>query len=210
MGIMAGLKPGYAGSCRLEGREISRWPRRDFARIVSAVPQNLRIEFPFTAEQVVMMGRNPFAASLFESEGDAEHVHRAMELTGTLEFRSRDFRSLSGGEQQRVILAAALAQSPRVLLLDEPTAYLDIEHQISLYRLLTSLSRQGVLVVAVSHDLNLAAAYAGRVVLLRQGAVVCDGCPESVLTPARLHDVFRVEASVHTGPAGKPWIHYAP
>jgi iron complex transport system ATP-binding protein len=209
LGIMAGLRSHYLGSCRLKGREISRWPRRDFARLVSTVPQHVRIEFPFTAEQVVLMGRAPFAGSLFESDEDDEHVRQAMELTGTAEFRERDFRSLSGGEQQRVILAAALAQSPRVLLLDEPTAYLDIEHQISLYRLLSDLCRQGVLVVAVTHDLNLAAAHASRIVLLRGGALAADGAPEAVLTPALLHDVFRVEARVCNGPGGKPWIQYA-
>src|SRR5689334_6457029 len=177
LGIMAGLRDGYSGECRFDGVEVSRWNRRAFARRVSSVPQATRVEFPFTAAEVALMGRAPHAAGLIESAQDRQAVTDAMRATETLHLCSRDFRSLSGGEQQRVILAAALAQSPEALLLDEPTTYLDLRHQVSLYRILRGLCKRGVLVVAVTHDLNLAAAYADRVVVLSIVRVVADGPP---------------------------------
>jgi iron complex transport system ATP-binding protein len=125
---MAGLRSEFSGACLFDGKDVRKWKRREFARRVSVVPQAVRIDFPFTAEQVVLMGRTPFADAMFESEEDALQVERAMQLTGTVEFRARDFRTLSGGERQRVILASALAQTPDALLLDEPTTYLDLEH----------------------------------------------------------------------------------
>jgi iron complex transport system ATP-binding protein len=207
LSIMAALRPGYTGSCRLLGREVQSWQRRAFARQVSVVPQSIHIDFGFTAEQIVLMGRTPFADTLFESQDDAAEVRRAMELTGTTEFRDRDVRTLSGGERQRVVVAAALAQSPKVLLLDEPSAFLDIEHQIALYRLLRGLCDRGVLVVSVTHDLNLAARYSDRVVLLRGGRVRADGGPDSVFTEATIHDVFHVHARVVTD-GGRKWILY--
>jgi iron complex transport system ATP-binding protein len=208
LGAMSGLRSGYLGSCLYRGKEVRRWERKAFAREVSIVPQSVRIDFPFTVEQVVLMGRAPFANSLFESDEDRYQVRRVMALTGTTEFRNRDFRTLSGGEKQRVVLASALAQMPSALLLDEPAAFLDIEHQISLYRLLRNLCESGVLVVAVTHDLNLAAAYAGRIVLLRKGELVADGVPNRVLDTQTLKDVFRIDARIVPGPAGRHWIQY--
>jgi len=209
LGIMAGLRPGFHGDCRFDGRDIRSWKRLEFARRVSFVPQAARIEFPFTAEEVVLMGRAPHAAGLFESARDREAARDAMDLTGTLELRGRDFRSLSGGEQQRIILAAALAQDPQALLLDEPMTFLDIHYQVTLYRTLRTLCQRGVLVVAVTHDLNLAAAYAERVIMLSRGAVVADGPPEEAFRPERLRTVFDVPAELLTAPDGRHWIRYA-
>lgn len=208
LAVMAGLRTQFEGQCLFEGRDVRGWKRREFASKVSVVPQSVRVEFPFTAEQVVLMGRTPFADTTFESEEDVAAVAQAMRRTGTAEFRHRDFRTLSGGERQRVILASALAQTPDVLLLDEPTTYLDLEHQISLYRLLRELSAAGMLVVSITHDLNLASTFAGRVIVLERGRVVADGTPEAVLTREMLRQVFHVDAPVETGPAGRPWIHY--
>ena len=140
---MSGLRAGYLGSCRYRGKEVRSWPRKLFAREVSVVPQSVRIDFPFTVEQVVLMGRAPFADRMFESDEDRYQVDRVMQLTGITEFRERDFRTLSGGEKQRVVVASALAQMPSALLLDEPAAFLDVEHQIALYRLLRTLCESG-------------------------------------------------------------------
>ena len=208
LGVMAGLRSQYSGECLFDGRDVRQWKRNEFARRVSVVPQSVRIEFPFTAEQVVLMGRTPHADTMFESDSDARHVRSAMELTGTAEFQTRDFRSLSGGEKQRVIVASALAQSPEALLLDEPTTHLDIEHQVALYRLLRSLACNGILVIAITHDLNLASSFADRIVVLRAGELVGDGTPELVFNQGTMRDVFRVEAQIHSGPGGRPWIHY--
>jgi iron complex transport system ATP-binding protein len=208
LGIMAGIRPHFTGECSLEGKPLAKWPRRAFAQQVSVVPQLQQVEFPFSAEQVVLMGRTPFSDGMFESDADHAAVTHAMEITDTLRFRSRDFRTLSGGERQRVILASALAQSPKVLLLDEPTTFLDLEHQVSLYRLLRSLCHDGLLALAVTHDLNLAAAYADRIVILHNGGVAADGSPEEVIHAAAIKAVFSTAVDIQAGPTGRPWIHY--
>ncbi|MBI4875908.1 MAG: ABC transporter ATP-binding protein [Acidobacteria bacterium] len=208
LGIMAGLRPNYLGACRYRDVDVRAWSKRRFAREVSFVPQSLSLQFPFTAEQVVLMGRTPYCDGLFESPEDHAAVEKAMHTTDTLAFRSRDFRSLSGGERQRVVLASALAQDPQVLLLDEPTTFLDLKHQVSIYALLRDLCRAGLLVVAVTHDLNLGAAYSDRVVLLDAGRVVADAAPAEVLTRESLRRVFGVDAQIHTGREGRPWLLY--
>lgn len=211
LGIMAGLRHGYSGRCRYRERDIREWKRRAFARCVSFVPQSLKIDFPFSAEQVVTMGRTPYGGGLFETDEDRDAVELAMKTTDTLAFRDRDFRSLSGGERQRIVIASALAQSPETLLLDEPTTYLDLKHQLETYRLLRSLAREGLLIIAITHDLNLALTYADRVLMLNAGRLIADGAPHDVLTAARIHDVFAVTADLRNGHAqSRPWIVYAP
>ena len=201
LGILAGLRDGYSGDCFFEDRELRGWPRGDFARRVSFVPQGLTIEFPFSAEQVVLMGRTPHGGGLFESEADRAEAERAMALTDVLAFRRRDFRTLSGGERQRVVLAAALAQTPRVLLLDEPATFLDLKHQIALYGLLRRLTAEGLLVVAATHELSQAVEHAGRVVVLHNGRVSADAGPLEALSPDTIRQVFEVSVEL-------PWFRH--
>lgn len=208
LSVMAGMRESTEGECRLNGRAVGEWRRREFARLVGLVPQGVKLDFPFTAEQVVLMGRTPYAGGLFETGEDWAAVERAMGLTDTLEFRQRDFRALSGGERQRVVVASALAQEPAALLLDEPTTFLDLQHQVSLYGLLKRLAGEGMLVVAATHDLNLAAAYSTRVVALDHGRVVADAAPREALTVERIKAVFGVEAEWLRSPGGKAWIAY--
>jgi iron complex transport system ATP-binding protein len=208
MAVLAGLQNHYSGSCRFDGREIRDWNKRELARRAAFVPQSLRLEFSFTAEQVVFMGRTPYCHGLFESPGDRDAVRRAMEMTDSLAFAERPFRELSGGERQRVALASALAQEPGALLLDEPTTYLDLKHQIHLYRLLRDLAREGRMVIAITHDLNLAAAYADRIVALADGEVVLDGTPLEVVTEASVARVFGAPVVLREGSNGRPWVTY--
>ena len=208
IGIMAGLRSNFTGVCKYESKSVASWSRRDLARKISVVPQLQPVEFAFTAEQVVLMGRTPFSDGMFESEADREAVRHAMQLTDCTSYRNRNFRTLSGGERQRVVLASALAQTPSALLLDEPTTFLDLEHQVATYRLLRDLSGQGLLTVAVTHDLNLAAAYSDRIVILHQGRVVADGQPAEVINTELIRSVFATEVVVERGSNGRPWIRY--
>ncbi|MBI3681544.1 MAG: ABC transporter ATP-binding protein [Acidobacteria bacterium] len=206
--ICTGLRAPLSGACLYQGREIGHWPRRTFAQQVAFVPQTLQMPFPFTAEQVVLMGRSPFGDGLFESAEDIAAAEQAMAATDCLGFRGRDFRALSGGERQRVILAAALAQSPRVLLLDEPTTFMDLKHQVAIYSLLAGLRAQGMLVIAVTHDVNLAAAYADRVLMLKDGRVEAFGPARDVLCEQNIRRVFEVDCALLRQPDGGVWIRY--
>ena len=200
LSILAGLQPHYTGTCQLEGREMRDWPRDKLTRTVSFLPQKIDLAFPFTAEQVVFMGRTPHCEGLYDSPEDAASVEQAMRLTDTLDFRERDYRSLSGGERQRVILASALAQAGQILLLDEPATFLDLKHQLAVYRLLRDLAEQGRTVVAVTHDLNIAAATAHRMLVLYRGRAIADGDPKTALSEDVMRCVFEV------APHEVPWM----
>ncbi|MEQ1885206.1 MAG: ABC transporter ATP-binding protein [Bryobacteraceae bacterium] len=199
IGILAGVRRGYRGSCLYESRELRAWDRAAFARNVAFLPQAVRLEFPFTVEQVVLMGRTPFGGGWFDTQEDVEAAEEAMATTDIAVFRDRDFRSLSGGERQRVLLASALAQKPKVLLLDEPATFLDLRHAMAMQALLSKLAREGMLVVAVTHDLNLALRHAHQVLLLDQGRVIADGAPEDVLGPQSIEAIFGVDAVLQNG-----------
>jgi iron complex transport system ATP-binding protein len=208
LGILSRLRRNFSGECRYREQSLAKWRPGAFAREVAYVPQSLRSEFPFSAEQVVLMGRSPHVSGMFESEQDRDAAAKAMALTDTTHLSGRDFRTLSGGEKQRTILAAALAQDPKVLLLDEPTSSLDLSHQVALYRILQDLCRDGMLVVSVTHDLNLAGMYADRLILLRAGRVAADGAPASVMQPDTIAQVFDVRSQLHRLENDRPWITY--
>jgi len=194
------LTPGH-GDVLLGGTSIKKLSRKEMARRMAVVPQYLYLPFAFTVGEVVMLGRTPYIRALSgEMERDRSVVRQVMELVGIEQLASRTFNELSGGERQKVILAMALAQEPGVLLLDEPTAHLDINHQVEILELVRGLNRdQGVTVVAAMHDLNLAALYFDRLVLLESGAVFADGTPSEVLTEETIYQVFSatVEVSRH-------------
>lgn len=208
LGVLAGLRHPYLGSCQWHGKELHDWKRRDFARDVSFVPQQLQVEFPFTAGQVALMGRSAFGDGMFESEEDIAAAEEAMRMTDSLEFRDRDFRALSGGERQRVVLASALAQSPKVLLLDEPTTFLDLKHQLAIYELLAKLRDEGMLILTATHDLNLAASYADRVLVLQKGKPHSFGPARDVLTVEMIESVFETRCQLIPMESGGNWIAY--
>jgi iron complex transport system ATP-binding protein len=198
-----------SGAVHVSGRNLSSFPAGERARRVAVVPQETVLTFHFTVREMVRMGRAPHLGLLgVETERDFEIVREAMERSEVEHLAERSFLSLSGGERQRVILARALAQSPRLLLLDEPTAFLDLRHRLSAYRLLDGMNREnGLTVVVVSHDMNLAARHCRRLVLLDRGMIRAEGPPEEVLTPANLRDVYGVDAEVRRDPAtGRPHV----
>jgi iron complex transport system ATP-binding protein len=195
---------------RLEGRDLYALPARESARAIAVVPQETPIDFDFTCEEIVLMGRAPYLRR-FQGEGqpDRDRARAAMERTGTWELRTRSILELSGGECQRVLVARALTQEPRVLLLDEPTAHLDLSHQAQVLRAVRALRDVAVLVTL--HDLNLAGAYADRLVLLSEGRVAAAGRPFEVLREPVLRDVFGPEVIVRTHPeTGGPLVLVKP
>jgi iron complex transport system ATP-binding protein len=196
--ILAGLNRRYAGTVEFDGTSLSKVALRDLARRVAFVPQETHVVFPFTVNQMVLMGRAPHqSASLFDSGIDIERAEEAMRMTDTLDLAKKAFTELSGGERQRVVLASALAQDPEVLLLDEPTVYLDLKHQIHFYDIVERLNvEHRMTIVSVTHDVNLAARYARRMIAMRAGRFVADGLPESVLTPENLYEIFEVSVAV--------------
>jgi iron complex transport system ATP-binding protein len=203
--IMAGLIRGYAGTVEFRGADISRLKAGDLARRIAFVPQETHMVFPFSVGEIVMMGRLPHrSGALFDSPRDITRAHEAMLLTDTAALASKPFNELSGGERQRVVLACALAQDPEVLLLDEPTVYLDLKHQMQFYDILEQLNAdRGMTVISVTHDVNLAARYARRMIAIRSGILVVDGSPDEVLTPQHLYDIFEITAAVLKRPDGR-------
>jgi iron complex transport system ATP-binding protein len=195
--LLSGVLRPRQGRIMLDGRDLTVWGRRGIAQRVAVVPQELQVPFAFTVEQMVALGRTPFV-NLFGSRSnqDREIVHQAMQLAEVDQLAERIFHELSGGERQRVTLAMALAQQPRLLLLDEPTSHLDIKYQIETLELARRLNREtGVTVIAAMHDLNLAARYFPRLLLFQRG-VVADGGPAEVLEPRLLKHVYGVAVQV--------------
>ena len=203
--VLAGLVRGYSGSVEFSGKSLSRWNSRELARRIAFVPQETHMVFPFTAGEIVMMGRLPHrAGAVFDNPRDAEWAGEAMALTDTAALASKVFNHLSGGERQRVVLASALAQDPQVLLLDEPTVYLDLKHQMQFYDIVERLNAErGMTIISVTHDVNLAARYARRMMAMRAGSFIADGPPGEVLTPQHLYDIFEITAAVFQRPDGR-------
>lgn len=210
--VLLGLRPPHEGQALYRGVPVTRWPRRALAREVGVVPQSEELPFPLTVGELVGMGRyphlGPWRAPAAE---DRNAVQRALGRCDAGELRDRPLGTLSGGERQRVRIARALAQEPRVLVLDEPTASLDIRHEMGIFLLLRRLQREGVTILLVTHNLNLAARFADRLVLLQAGRVAASGPPAAVLTRAIVEGVYGWPVAVarHAGPgpdAGAPQV----
>lgn len=195
------------GSLRLDGEPISRLSRRALARAIAVVPQDLHVPFPFTAGEIVLMGRAPHQPPFgFETAADLAVARAAMEQMGILELADRPIHELSGGERQLVLFSRALAQEPRFLLLDEPTAFLDLRHRVDVLRTVRTLASDGRGVLVVSHDLGLAARICDRLLLLSGGVIAAQGRPADVLTGETLREAFGIDADVLSAPDGSPIV----
>jgi iron complex transport system ATP-binding protein len=190
------LKP-TTGVVLLNEADISNFKRREIARKIGVVPQYSKI-FPFTVLDTILMGRFPHITRLGgENIDDYEAAKNAMELTGILHLAERLINELSGGELQKVIIARALAQTPEVLLLDEPTTHLDVNHQLEVLELLKKITKtKGLITILVSHNLNLAARYCDNLLMLNSGKVHSIGSVSEILTPQKLKEVFHVDVEI--------------
>ncbi|NCN64780.1 MAG: heme ABC transporter ATP-binding protein [Candidatus Altiarchaeum hamiconexum] len=192
------LKP-YKGEILIAKKDINFYSLKEIAKIIAFVGQgeSYSSNIPFLVSEIILMGRSPHLSRFQrESKKDIEIVNNAMQLTNVLKFKSRFINELSGGERQRVVIARALAQEPKILLLDEPVSNLDIRYQIEILNLIKNLSRNGITVVCVMHDLNLAAMFCDTLLLLSNGKILANGMPEEVLTTENIKMAYGIEMNV--------------
>jgi len=192
--LLAGFLKPQKGKVLFEHKPIGTYGAGELARRMAFVAQATPFAFPLTVGEIVEMGRYPYLGRFGRvSAKDRDICRNAMELCDVVEFQNRSYDQLSGGEKQRVLLASALAQTPEVLLLDEPTLSLDLAHQLRFFDILQKLHRtQGLTVLVATHELNLAAQFLDRVVLMKKGTIDADGIPAKVLAPARIHSALHV------------------
>ena len=204
--LAAGILQPRSGAIELSGRQLASMSRRTIARTVALVPQEVELAFPFTVEQFVQQGRTPYRGwfgSLSSMDRDA--VEQALHLTGATHLSNRMFNQLSGGERQRVKIALGLAQSPQILLLDEPTQHLDIGRQLELIDLIQRLSERGLAIVAAMHHLELIEGTFSSVWLLSPGSPVRKGAPEEMLQPELLEAVFELPSNGRVSSRARDW-----
>lgn len=201
--VMTGRHVPSAGTVRLFGRDVRQMKAVERARLVSVVPQQVEVPMAFTVQEMVMMGRTAALNRwLAPSAHDREVVEQAMRYTDVLELRDRVFQEMSGGERQRVAIALALAVEPRLILLDESTSHLDMNHRLDVLELIARLNREkGVAIVIVAHDLSLAAEFFPRLVVLDRGRVAADGPPSEVLREETIERVYHCRVNIHSDPA---------
>jgi iron complex transport system ATP-binding protein len=205
MKVISGILKPQKGRLEILNRSIGHYNLKALARTIAFVPQMLTVDFPFTVIEMVLMGRSPYLGMLgLEHEKDLKIAKQAIAFTGVEHLTHRKLDQLSGGEQQRVFIARAICQEPDVILLDEPTASLDLAHQVRVMDLMEKLkAEKGVTVVMVSHDVNLAAMYGDQLLLLSNGQIVCQGLPDEVLTFQTLEEAYGCTLLVDESPLGK-------
>jgi iron complex transport system ATP-binding protein len=207
--IVAGLRQSTGGDVQLDDRPLGAWDPRARARVIAHLPQIVRPDLPFLAGELVLMGRYPHTDRWFEGEEDRAAVERAMRRTDCWELRDRLLQTLSGGERQRVLLAACFAQDPALLLLDEPSTHLDIDQQMHCFSLLREESARGAACLAVTHDLNLALAYATRLIVLADGRVALDASIEEAIRSSQWLSLFSSRLTLTKTAAGRAWVSYS-
>ncbi len=205
MKVLAGIEKPDDGNLLICGKPIEKYSRRSLARTVAIAPQMTAMDFPFKVGEVVLMGRSPHKGLLgFDSTTDLQIARQAMAFTGVEHLEYRKLDQLSGGEQQRVLIARAICQQPEIILLDEPTASLDLTHQVRVMDLMEQLQKEkGMTVIMVSHDINLASMYAQTLLLVNDGKIVSTGPPNRVLTYETLEKTYGCPLLVDQNPLGK-------
>jgi len=205
--VASGVLHPSAGRVTIGGVAIEELSRRELAQRLAVVPQDASISFPFRVIEVVLMGRSPHLGVLgFESRADVALARDVMARVGIEAFADRSILDLSGGEKQLVLIARALTQEPRVLLLDEPTAHLDLAHRVAVLDLVRDFARDGRSALVVSHDLSLSARASDSLAVLADGRVLASGPPRDVLTPENLSSAFGISADVIQAPDGSPLV----
>ena len=197
--LLSGTRRPFSGRVLLDDRPLDRHSRRDIARRIAVVPQETELAFEYSVLEMVLMGRHPHLG-LFQLEGPADFAiaREMLQATGTAELEHRPFSTLSGGEKQRVVIAAALTQASDILLLDEPTASLDLAYQLEVASLLRELNQvRGITMAISTHDLNMASSICHELVLLKDGEVLAHGPTDTVLTPDNVRALYGVDADVH-------------
>ncbi|WP_062135313.1 heme ABC transporter ATP-binding protein [Demequina aestuarii] len=205
LSLMSGDLRASAGEVTLSGRGVREWPAAELARRRAVLTQANQMAFAFRVRDVVEMGRHPWRG-LATEEADVHAVETAIDETDIRHLLERAFPSLSGGEKARVSLARVLAQETPVMLLDEPTAALDLRHQEEVMRMAREKARRGGAVVIVVHDLTLAAAYADSIAIMSRARLAAHGAPRDVLTPALVRDVYGIDVHIVDGPDGSPLV----
>ncbi len=202
--ILSAIIPFNRGNLEIAGAPIGKYSRRSLARIIALVPQSVPEDLPFTVRELILMARAPRMGLLgLERDEDIRLAEEAMAFTGVEPLAGRKMDQLSGGERQRVFIARAICQEPQIILLDEPTAALDLAHQVRVMDLMEKLREEkGLTVVMVSHDINLAAMYGNRLMLLKKGRIVKMGLPAEVLTFKTLEEAYECPLLVDESPLG--------
>ncbi len=195
--ICAGILKPKAGHVLISNRDMVALDRKSLAKKIAFVPQETHFALNFTVENITLMGRYPYLRA-FQREGrnDKEAVEHALEYADVMQFRTRPINSLSSGERQRVVLARALAQQPEILLLDEPTSHLDLHHQYTIMNLIKKLNTEGMSVIIVNHNLNLASLYCQRLVLMHEGSIYADGTPQSIIKRDIIKRVYKTDVKI--------------
>ena len=206
LGLLAGDLHPTAGAVSLEGRDLADWDAKELARIRAVLLQSNQVAFSFTARDVIDMGRAPWIGTA-ESAADDEAITQAIDLTDVGHLTGRTFPTLSGGEKARVSLARVIAQRTRIVMLDEPTAALDLRHQEDVLTTARTIAAEGRAVIVVLHDLSLSAAYADRVAILDKGQLAAAGHPAEVLTAQRVRDIYGIQVRIIQDPdTGRPIV----
>jgi iron complex transport system ATP-binding protein len=206
--LVAGIRQPTDGDILFDDRPAREWSAGEMARTIAHLPQAVRADAPFSVEQLVLMGRYPHAAQWEESAEDRALAERAMARCGCLAFRDRRASTLSGGERQRVLLASCLAQQPRILLLDEPATFLDIDHQFQCFTMLREEVEHGAACLAVTHDVNLALTFCTRLLILADGVLVRDLSARAAAEDPSWLALFSPRLHVMETPSGQPWVWY--